>query len=82
MTVQDIAPDGRLLLTRDENRAGMIGAGPGATKEQDLSWEDWSLPVDLSHDGKTLLFDEQGEQGGPTYTVAMRSTSSCRPAPI
>ena len=39
----------------------MIGAGPGATKEQDLSWEDWSLPVDLSHDGKTLLFDEQGE---------------------
>ena len=82
VTLQDIAPDGRVLLTRDENRAGMIGAGPGATKEQDLSWEDWSLPVDLSHDGKTLLFDEQGEQGGPTYTVAMRSTSGSPPIPL
>lgn len=82
VTLQDIAPDGRVLLTRDENRAGMIGAGPGATKEQDLSWEDWSLPVDLSHDGKTVLFDEQGEQGGPTYTVAMRSTSGSPPIPL
>jgi DNA-binding winged helix-turn-helix (wHTH) protein/Tol biopolymer transport system component len=82
VTLADIAPDGRVLLTRDEDRAGMIGAGPGATKEQDLSWEDWSLPVDLSADGKTLLFDEQGEQGGPTYTVAMRSTSGSPPIPL
>jgi Tol biopolymer transport system component len=82
VTLQDIAPDGRVLLTRDEDRAGMIGAGPGATKEQDLSWEDWSLPVDLSQDGKTVLFDEQGEQGGPTYTVAMRSTSGSPPIPL
>jgi dipeptidyl aminopeptidase/acylaminoacyl peptidase len=82
VTLQDVAPDGRVLLTRDENRAGMIGAGPGATKEQDLSWEDWSLPVGLSPDGKTLLFDEQGEQGGPTYTVAMRSTSGSPPIPL
>jgi DNA-binding winged helix-turn-helix (wHTH) protein/Tol biopolymer transport system component len=82
VTLQDIAPDGRVLLTRDENRAGMIGAGPGATKEQDLSWEDWSLPVDLSPDGTTLLFDEQGEQGGPTYTVAMRSMSGSPPIPL
>jgi eukaryotic-like serine/threonine-protein kinase len=82
VTLQDIAPDGRVLLTRDEDRAGMIGAGPGATKEQDLSWEDWSLPVGLSHDGKTLLFDEQGEQGGPTYTVAVRSMSGSSPIPL
>ncbi len=82
VTLQDIAPDGRVLLTRDENRAGMIGAGPGATKEQDLSWEDWSLPVDLSRDGKTLLFDEQGEQGGPTYTVAMRSMDGSPAIPL
>jgi eukaryotic-like serine/threonine-protein kinase len=82
VTLEDIAPDGRVLLTRDEDRAGMIGAGPGATKEQDLSWEDWSLPVDLSADGKTLLFDEQGEQGGPTYTVAMRGTSGSPPIPL
>jgi Tol biopolymer transport system component len=82
VTVHDIAPDGRVLLTRDDNRAGMIGEGPGATKEQDLSWLDWSLPVDLSRDGKTLLFDEQGEQGGPTYTAATRGTDGSSPIPL
>jgi DNA-binding winged helix-turn-helix (wHTH) protein/Tol biopolymer transport system component len=82
VTLQDIAPDGRVLLTRDENRAGMMGMAPGASKEQDLSWLDWSLPVDLSHDGNMLLFDEQGEQGGPTYTVAMRSMHGSPPIPL
>ncbi len=82
VTLHDIAPDGRVLLTRDENRAGMIGAAPGASKEQELSWLDWSLPVDLSRDGNTLLFDEQGEQSGPTYTVAMRSMHGAPPIPL
>ncbi len=82
VTLQDIAPDGRVLLTRDENRAGMLGMAAGASKEQDLSWLDWSLPVDLSRDGKTLLFDEQGVQGGPTYTVATRSMQGAPPIPL
>jgi Tol biopolymer transport system component len=81
-TLEDIAPDGRVLLTRDENRAGMMGEAPGAGKEQDLSWLDWSLPVDLSRDGNTLLFDEQGEQSGPTYTVATRSMQGSSPIPL
>jgi len=82
VTLQDIAADGRVLLTRDENRAGMMGLAPGAVKEHDLSWLDWSLPVDLSRDGNTLLFDEQGEQSGPTYTVAMRSMAGSSPIPL
>jgi DNA-binding winged helix-turn-helix (wHTH) protein/Tol biopolymer transport system component len=82
VTLQDIAPDGRVLLTRDENRAGMVGMAAGATKEQDLSWLDWSLPVDLSRDGKTLVFDEEGEQSGPTYTVATRSMQGTPPIPL
>ena len=48
VTLQDIAPDGRILLTRDEQRAGIMAMAPGMTKEQDLSWLDWSIPVDLS----------------------------------
>jgi len=82
VTLQDIAPDGRVLLTRDENRAGMMGLAPGATRERDLSWQDWSLPADLSRDGKTLLFDEQGEQGGPTYTAALRDMQGSPPIPL
>jgi dipeptidyl aminopeptidase/acylaminoacyl peptidase len=82
VTLQDIAPDGRVLLTRDENRAGIMGLAPGANREQDLSWLDWSLPAGLSRDGNTLLFDEQGEQGGPTYTAALRDMQGSPPIPL
>lgn len=82
VTLQDIAPDGRLLLTRDEQRAGIRVMAPDATRERDLSWLDWSLPVDISRDGNTLLFDEQGEEGGPTYTVAERDMRGSPPIPL
>jgi Tol biopolymer transport system component len=80
--LQDIAPDGRLLVTRDEQRAGVMGMAEGATRERDLSWLDWSLPVDISRDGKTVLLDEQGEQSGPTYTVAIRDMQGSPPIPL
>jgi hypothetical protein len=42
--------------------------------ERDLSWLDWSVPVDLSADGKTLLFSEEGDGGGSDYSVYIRDT--------
>ncbi|HLY43425.1 MAG TPA: winged helix-turn-helix domain-containing protein [Terracidiphilus sp.] len=82
VTLQDIAPDGRVLMTRDEQRAGIRGRARGETKERDLSWQDWSLLVDISRDGKTLLFDEQGEQTGPNYAVAMRDLTGSPPVAL
>lgn len=82
VTLEDIAPDGRLLLTRDEQRAGIMALAAGATRERDLSWLDWSLPIALSSDGNTILFDEQGEQGGPNYTVAVRDMRGSPPVPL
>ncbi len=74
LTLQDVGRDGRVLLTRDVQRVGMVGMGPGATKESDLSWLDWSAPTDLSTDGKTLLFLESGEGGGENYSAYIRNT--------
>src|SRR5207302_10913 len=71
VTLHDISADGSVLLTRDEQRVGMMGLAPGAARERELSWRDWSLPMDLTPDGNTVLFDEQGLEGGSTYTVAM-----------
>ena len=82
VSLQDIAPDGRLLLTRDEQRAGIMGMAPGASRERDLSWLDWSLPTDISPDGNTILFDEEGEQVGPSYTVAVRDMQGSPPVPL
>ena len=73
LTLQDIRKDGRVLLTRDSWRRELMGLPPGAAKEQNLSWLDYTYPADLSADGRTLLFDEEGEAGGWTYSVYLRT---------
>jgi Tol biopolymer transport system component len=70
----DIGHDGRVLLARDNTRRGLIGLAAGDTAERDLSWLDWSYPSDLSPNGKTLLFREEGEGGGLRYTGYLRQT--------
>ena len=70
----DVGREGNVLLTRNNDRAGMIGLAPGEAKERDLSWLDWSVPGDLSADGRTVLFGETGEGGGPKYAVYLRKT--------
>ncbi len=74
LTLQDVAKDGRVLITRDVPRVGMVGMTTGTTKERDLSWLDWSAPKDLSLDGKNLLFTESGEAGGENYSTYIRGT--------
>jgi eukaryotic-like serine/threonine-protein kinase len=74
LTLQDVARDGRVLITRDVPRVGMVGLTGGTNKERDLSWLDWSAPKDLSLDGKNLLFVESGEAGGENYSVYLRGT--------
>ena len=74
LTLQDVARDGRVLVTRDVPRVGMVGVTPGSSKERDLSWMDWSAPADLSPDGAVLLFTESGEAGGENYSAYLRQT--------
>ena len=74
LTLHDVATGGRALVTRDAMRAGAVGLAPGESKERDLSWQDWTVPGDLSPDGKTLLFIEAGEAGGGEYAVFTRDT--------
>jgi len=72
LTLQDVARDGRVLITRDVPRVGMVGASAENRKERDLSWLDWSAPKDLSVDGKKLLFTESGEAGLENYSTYLR----------
>ena len=74
LTILDVGKEGNVLLTRGNDRAGMIGLAPGEPKEKDLSWLDWSVPGSLSADGKQILFQEAGEGGGPKYAVYLRNT--------
>jgi Tol biopolymer transport system component/predicted Ser/Thr protein kinase len=78
----DVWRDGRVLLARAGRRREMMSLSEGESKERDLSWLDYSYPADLSADGKTVLFDEEGVGGGVqyegqqelTYAVYIRNT--------
>jgi Tol biopolymer transport system component len=75
LTLHDVAAGGRALISRDALRAGAIGLAPGENKERDLSWQDWTVPIDISEDGKMILFIEAGEAGGGEYAVFSRDTN-------
>ena len=75
LTLHDAGADGRALISRDALRAGAIGLAPDETRERDLSWQDWTVPNDLTDDGKTMLFIEAGEAGGGEYAVFTRDTA-------
>jgi hypothetical protein len=74
LTLQDIARDGRMLITQDSLRNGVLARGPGEDKERELSWLDFSVVWDISSDGKMIAFSESGEGGGPNYSVFIRGT--------
>jgi DNA-binding winged helix-turn-helix (wHTH) protein/Tol biopolymer transport system component len=79
LSLRDVAPDGRVLLTRDNERLGIQFMGPGDKDVRDLSWKDWSIAMDISHDGKEILFGEEGENSGSSYQVGLRPTDGSPP---
>jgi Tol biopolymer transport system component len=70
--LEDIAKDGRMLLSHGSVRSGIIGMPPWDARERDLSWMDFSLVRGLSDDGRWLLLFEPGEGGGEHYSVYVR----------
>jgi len=78
----DISRTGRVLLTRDDWRVGIIALQPGSSHEQDLSWMDFSAIRDLSGDGKLLLFDESGEAGGASGAIYLRKMDGTPPVKL
>jgi Tol biopolymer transport system component len=68
----DVSRQGRLLVVSHQIRVGITARLAGETGERDLSWLDRSFANDLTADGRTLLFNEEGEGGGPKETVYIR----------
>jgi len=78
-TLQDLAADGRVLVTVDTERTAMEWAGAEKSDVRNLSWYDWSIAKDISPDGQWVLFEESSEPVGPNYAVAIRKIDGSPP---
>ena len=74
LIVEDIARDGRVLARSDDWPETMMCLPPGASREVNLTWLDFSQSLALSADGQDLLFMEGGAGAGATGGVYMRKT--------
>lgn len=74
LTLHDISKGGKALVTDDKNRVQVVVRRESDENERDLSWHDWTLPRDLTDDGKTLLFEEAGFSGGERFAAYVRKT--------
>src|SRR5262249_32895799 len=75
LTLPDIAPAGRVLISRDVRRLESAGKLAGSDDERDLSWLDWSRVQEISGDGSLILFDESGEAAGAHSLAYARKTA-------
>jgi eukaryotic-like serine/threonine-protein kinase len=64
LTIQDIARDGTLLLTRDINGDEVFAHSPSAATDRSVGWMSVCLPTALSADGSRVLLSVQGELSG------------------
>jgi len=74
--------EGTVLTVANHQRVGIRAMAPGAKEERELGWFGWSELAGISRDGKKILFEEEGDGGGPNYTVFLRDTDGSPPAKI
>jgi eukaryotic-like serine/threonine-protein kinase len=81
MTLQDVAPDGRALVSLDAERLAMATTARDG-KPLDLSWRDWDVAKDISRDGLSVLFEDSSEAAGANYSVAIRKIDGTPPVQL
>ena len=70
----DISKDGQVLITNEATRLEAYGRHMEQEKDVDLSWFDWTLARSVSNDGQWAVLEEDGEGGGPQYSIFLRKT--------
>jgi serine/threonine protein kinase len=79
ITLEDIAPDGSVLVSLNSKRLAMAFSTLGSKEDVELSWHDWNVAKDISRDGQFVLFEDASEAAGPGYAVALRKLDGTLP---
>ena len=77
-TLQDIARDGRVLLTTGDQTGEVRGVLAGAEREESLSSYDWPTTPAISGDGSMVTYTESGE-AVRTYGIYLRRAGAGYP---
>jgi hypothetical protein len=72
--MQDVAADGRVLLSTVNSRLGIRYIDFASSTERDLAWLDASLLYEISNDAKSLLFVELSYGEGRNSAIYLRKT--------
>jgi serine/threonine protein kinase len=81
MTLQDLAPDGRVLVSMDAERLSMATA-PRDGKASDISWRDWTIAKGISADGQSVFFEDASEAAGIHYALGVRKLDGSPPVQL
>jgi eukaryotic-like serine/threonine-protein kinase len=73
---------GTVLIVTHQGQIGIRGIASGSKEERELGWFGWSMLRGISDNGRTILFEEEGDAGGPNYTVFLRDTDGSPPMRI
>ncbi len=77
----DISREGRALFERGSERWEVLGRFPGDEHEHGYTWLDATVPLDLSADGRLLLFAEK-EPGWESAMSYVRKTDGSAAVPL
>ena len=74
VTIQDVAKDGRWIVTRDDRFYEMPVLAPGQESDRDLSWLELSDACAMTADGTAVLMSEYSGRVGDNYVTCLRKT--------
>jgi hypothetical protein len=75
VNVADVSSDGRALIVEFHGRDVILALAAGEDRERNLSWHSDSSVVDLSRDGRAILFNEIRSGGGRSFGTSLRRTA-------
>ena len=78
--LQDMASDGRMAVTREDSRLGVVARGAAQDTERDLTPLDQAWQPALSADGRFVMFGDG--HGGRDYALMLRNVDGSPPAQL
>ena len=78
--LHDVAGDGRVLVAPFDETSRVFFRGQGDKADRELTWLAWTVPNDLSADGRLMAFTEQNPNANEDRAVVyLRETSGAPP---